>query len=917
MCLFAATTQDPDSAQGFLFSADPRNSNALLMDNATLGNKQGIGILNGAFDPAYADFGYYTTTNSAPGAVSATILPAPDFSAIRMAGGIADGDFIYADCSGQDLSGLSLTGARFDYADLSGASLEGSDLTGATFRHTTLNGTKFGRAVVDRIKFLECDLTDLVLSGLNFETADFSGSVLLRTHLTGSTLRDATFRDTGAAQIDLTDADFSEATISSAWFSNPRRTSFAGTNFGGATLAGVEFSNCDLSGARVAPPPMLTSTSAAPSLFVGATVPFDLITRSWQWSDLRRATILNLPHELSTSVLPLQAAGVRLAGCNQNDFAGLVIQHAVFDEAVLDEVNFHLSDLSGSSFSQASMHGTVLTSSVLTGATLVGAQLGTQNLLFSLAKTDPAYTTLSQALEQGHAATVAAVFGSNGVDVANVTITVPPAQRGTCWVVTDQSGTSYTARLMSQAGQDLLNVFGNAADHADLGDAYLPGADLRWANLYGAFASGVHLYGAGSKLDGAILDAADFSRSNLGTASFVQASLYDAIFDDAILTSAVFQGARLEAGQAGRGVSLQRANLQGADFSGATLHGASLQDAAVCMPDSAAPQGTWGVWLGEVAARDPAIPELAQAARLFGMDPGLETSLTPGPPDDALKAALAKAGGVTLEDGAEVSVTRDRTTWRVVDDDTTYTLLEGYDQNYTAAFVVVTTAVTAPVHYLPLSCRPYLRTGTVTQELRQAFLDNCQIDLSGSASVSAFQRPVDWQIDKTQPSYSLWEGYDESANRMVFVRPAIPSLTDRFQRLGITLLHATVTEDAGAWVLDNDSRNAYDTTLGYIVFNLLTDPAAGTLEIYGCTMRIERLTGADELEYHDIVANPTIVSADNFDSTTIYPNGNTATIVDGVLEEAWMRAPLPPEPPTCVPNDSYYCASAARRLRLG
>jgi uncharacterized protein YjbI with pentapeptide repeats len=481
----------------------------------------------------------------------------------------------------------------------------------------------------------------------------------------------------------------------------------------------------------------------------------------------------------------------------------------------------------------------------------------------------------------------------------------------------------YTVRLLTLENQTLLSVFDNASQHADLGDAYMPNADLSSVNLYGATASGIHLYGAGTKLDGAILEAVDFSGANLGTASFTQASLYDAIFDDAILTGASFEGAHLEPGQAGRGVSLQRANLQGTDFSGATLYGANLQDAAVCLPDSSAPQGTDGVWLYEVLSTDTLyqtyLTELNAAANLFTLDPQpWESHLQPGAVDSGFRAAFAEASqGIMLSADAQVSVTLDVLTYEVVDQGVSYPLLQGYDESGTAAWVVVPSDAPGNTFTVPLADGQHLEPGPVPSQLQSDFQTQ-GVALSSCAQVQTFQRPVIWQIVDTTASYTLWDGYDTNAVWQLFARPAIPNLTTLFQVFGVSLLRTTLT-GSGPWIVDNDSESAYNFTTGYIVFTARLDPKTNALDIYGSRVRIEQLSDGDQLQYHDIVAATTQISVANFDDSTIYPNGNKETIFAGQMEPAWFRAKTPPTPPTCVyTSGDYYCpptSSAHERQR--
>jgi hypothetical protein len=174
---------------------------------------------------------------------------------------------------------------------------------------------------------------------------------------------------------------------------------------------------------------------------------------------------------------------------------------------------------------------------------------------------------------------------------------------------------------------------------------------------------------------------------------------------------------------------------------------------------------------------------------------------------------------------------------------------------------------------------------------------------------SQTRSPVIWQIDGSTTSYTVWEGYDvdgDTPQRVLYARPSIPTLTALFQAVGVTLKRTTISGVGGMWTLDNDSVNAFDTTLGYVVLNVVQAGTSGPLSLYGSTMRIEGLGDDNQPQYYDIVSQPTELSADNFDADTVYPTGDKETIVGGQIQASWMRAAKAPRPPTCVPSDMYY-----------
>ncbi|CCD94899.1 hypothetical protein BRAO375_3780014 [Bradyrhizobium sp. ORS 375] len=843
-------------------------------------------------------FGYSDESGKLAGYTANVVTPA--LATIRKQGSVRNADFSFVDFNGEDLSGLLIPGANLAHATLARCKFRGTDLSGTDFTSV--------------------DLTQIDLSGAKLDGCVFSGLTLTRTVFSGddrkASLRGAKFNSAANGtrtvldnvrftDLDLTGADFTGASL-------------RGTDFRGATLAAVDFTACDLTVATFDRPPKFSHDQTAPMVFTGATVRFDVIGRDWRWFDLTQAEIVELPQTLSIASAPLQATGAKLTGL-KNDLSGATLESAVFDDAVLDGLNLHGAHLDGASFVQARLHGTKFTSTVMKGVKLAGAQLGSQGLLFTLADGSADYNQLIDGLNNNKVAAVAQVLIRNGVQVGSVTVeTVSATKPPSFWTVTDGQKTVYTVRLLNPAGQNALSVFNNSATHAELGDAYMPGADLTSANLYAVRASGIHLYGAGTVLDNAILEAADFSGANLGGASLKQAALYDAVFDAAVLTNTDFEGALLLQGQARRGVSLKGANLQSANFKGAKLYGASLQDAAVCMPMAGDPADSYGVWLGGVNAGDPLLAtyqaELNGALSLAEVDVSCETYLQQsGPAAQGLATALAAASPpITISANAQVNIVDWQSAWQIADAGKTLLIIPGYDSDDTAAYAVIPSDPGIAPFTLPLADVQYFQSGAVAKPLAQDMQAN-GVTLSAAAQLSAAKRPDVWQIDDGAATYDLWEGYDlehdSAPTRTVYARPAIPNVSALFRtKLGVTLQRTTITQgQAGQWVVDNDSVDAFNTALGYIVFNLVPAGTQGPLDIYGARLRIERLGDDNRLQYYDIVAGPTQIDASNFDPDTIYPNGSTETIIGNQLDPTWMRASSPPAPPTCVPSADNYC----------
>jgi uncharacterized protein YjbI with pentapeptide repeats len=126
--------------------------------------------------------------------------------------------------------------------------------------------------------------------------------------------------------------------------------------------------------------------------------------------------------------------------------------------------------------------------------------------------------------------------------------------------------------------QHLIDLRGRDLKGAVLDDALLPRADLRFAQLEGAFLHGAQLQGA--RLETAQLQGASLYQANLDGAWLLLAQLQGAVLTNAQLQGAVLynvqlQGAMLEHAQL-QGASLGAAQLQGTSLFGANLQGAGL-----------------------------------------------------------------------------------------------------------------------------------------------------------------------------------------------------------------------------------------------------------------------------------------------------------------------------------------------------
>jgi|GEM_PF-1142348 len=578
-----------------------------------------------------------------------------------------------ADFSNIDFRGVNLSGIDFTGADFSGAYMNGQTVLppGTVLRKATFTGAHLEGVHLEGCDLSGADFTETSLAGVHFDTkTNFTGA-----RFNGDDLSNLTFSD-----FELTGADFTGATLN-------------GLDLQGAKLSGAIMPEQDLT--LLAPatfknPPTLAGTSAKLTTLTNAKVPAALLNGDWQWTDLRNATIPDLPH----SVTKLRAAGARLSGLNKNVLTGLSLCDAVFDNAVMDGLGLSGADLTGASLIGASLHGTTLTNVKLVRAHLTGAQLGTLSRLFQLPLSAEA------ALNSGQVAPLAPLFKQQGISLSSdASIEVLAANR--VWQLNDAGNhVVYTVRLETGAGgaRDLL-VYGPAVAATLIG-AYMPDAVLTGVNLYEVLASSIQFYGVGdgvgARLDGsAILEEAQLNDANLSNLNLTQAQLMGTNLSGADLFNAKFNKANLSPSARGLATNLSRANLQGADFTDALLYGADLTNAAVAInvPTRAFPkQG--GVYLfslpypGDKHALQQYTAELDAASTLFSLNPGgdqtaLQKYLTALKTNNvsALKVAFLKhQPPIVLSDSAQIQTVEPDAVWQIVDGQKSYTLWTDPDE---------------------------------------------------------------------------------------------------------------------------------------------------------------------------------------------------------------------------------------------
>jgi len=168
----------------------------------------------------------------------------------------------------KDLSGAKMQGMRLENINAVGAILRKTDLSDANLSHGLLVNPNFYRASLhgaavhntvflggDMVKtqFIETDLSESALVGVDAQEASF---------------RKANLSNAGLVSSNLTDTDFTDANLTNARLASLNVT---GADFSGATLTGARAYNVDWSKAKT-PPDLL------PEPFVKLS--------NWAWSVL-------------------------------------------------------------------------------------------------------------------------------------------------------------------------------------------------------------------------------------------------------------------------------------------------------------------------------------------------------------------------------------------------------------------------------------------------------------------------------------------------------------------------------------------------------------------------------------------------------------------------------------------------------
>jgi uncharacterized protein YjbI with pentapeptide repeats len=407
----------------------------------------------------------------------------------------------------------------------------------------------------------------------------------------------------------------------------------------------------------------------------------------------------------------------------------------------------------------------------------------------------------------------------------------------------------YTVRLeMKTNSTQALTVY-QPAVAASLVNAYMPDAILTGANLFGITANNIQFYGSRARLDGAaILEEAKLNGSNLSTVNFTQAQLHGINLSNCHLFNAKFNKANLSPSAFGGVADLSNSNLQGADFTGAQLYSANLTNAAVAI--------------------------------------------------NVPTKVIAKQGGVylfSLPYNGDITTLAEYTTELSAAAASFFSLNPGGDE------VALQQYLTA------------LKTNNLTP-LKLAFLKK-KITLSAEARILTVETDSVWQIVDGTQSYTLWTGPDEQGHTELYAASSLTKTRLAFKRSKLTLRwQASVLIDTPGqqWLLDNDSQNPQNFSTGYVKFIMKLN--GNVLDVYGTALRILRLGDQNQEQFFTETCQITILSETNMSGNTVCPNGATLSVNQSrsgkSWDTLWLRAAVPPPPPTCVPTNFHWCPPA-------
>jgi uncharacterized protein YjbI with pentapeptide repeats len=226
-----------------------------------------------------------------------------------------------------DLRGVVISRLNLDSMDLSGSRFDSSDVQGTILSHTNLTG----------VQFTQTNLSGVDLTGAIIHSTGFTGAILLNTQFSSADIQSS----------DFTDADLSGAQLSYMRFSGSTMTR---TKLANAGLDYSDLSQVDLSGA------VLTGANLQNS---------DLSKATLNGTDLSGASMMDANLSMSVG----QDANMGGAVLRKAILKGAKLKGLVLRRAQLEGADLSGADLSGSDLRSANLTDTNTSKTIFTNAT--------------------------------------------------------------------------------------------------------------------------------------------------------------------------------------------------------------------------------------------------------------------------------------------------------------------------------------------------------------------------------------------------------------------------------------------------------------------------------------------------------------------------------------------------------------------
>ena len=295
----------------------------------------------------------------------------------------------------KNLSGLSLRGKDLSHADFTGSCFIGTDLSFGNFSSATFFACDMRRANLESASFVRADFRGAFVAGANLENADLKSADLREGRMmekqTESLLRNRSDRkdssvtrtvfagarmvSTNMSAVRAVSADFSDADLSNVEI---KGADLRHANLEGANLSHSDLSGSDVRGANfknsIMTNTILKEVEKKDADFTGVVtekregldysdmdVPIEIrLEKHALWLGSRgvegdRLDLSSYDMRSFERLKEYTLTAMKAIGANflNQDFSGIDIQSAIFDESDFRDCNFTKADLRGSSFKEA------------------------------------------------------------------------------------------------------------------------------------------------------------------------------------------------------------------------------------------------------------------------------------------------------------------------------------------------------------------------------------------------------------------------------------------------------------------------------------------------------------------------------------------------------------------------------------